>query len=239
MRIGRIGVMAAAAMLGVFGSVGSASAVPVIQINAVQDETAAAPVSPFTLMNIGTGTANSYAGNQVGVGNTYSGWTLTSATNGSGIFAGNSSSAASVFGQGNATTQYLTAVGGGGAITMTTGQSQDSLQILWGTVDTDVNRNLLVTTNVGTDSISGADIFTAMQSFCGATCTPVAGQFEAYVTITGLSPFTSVTFSDTSTNSFEFLLAAVPEPSTWAMMILGFLGVGFLAYRKQGTLRIV
>jgi hypothetical protein len=27
---------------------------------------------------------------------------------------------------------------------------------------------------------------------------------------------------------------AVPEPSTWAMMILGFMGVGFLAYRRRG-----
>jgi hypothetical protein len=26
---------------------------------------------------------------------------------------------------------------------------------------------------------------------------------------------------------------AVPEPSTWAMMILGFLGVGFMAYRRE------
>ena len=29
------------------------------------------------------------------------------------------------------------------------------------------------------------------------------------------------------------LTAAVPEPSTWAMMILGFLGVGFMAYRRK------
>ncbi|HEX3115787.1 MAG TPA: PEPxxWA-CTERM sorting domain-containing protein [Bradyrhizobium sp.] len=28
-------------------------------------------------------------------------------------------------------------------------------------------------------------------------------------------------------------VAAVPEPSTWAMMILGFCGLGFLAYRKK------
>ena len=27
--------------------------------------------------------------------------------------------------------------------------------------------------------------------------------------------------------------AAVPEPSTWAMMILGFIGVGFMAYRRR------
>jgi hypothetical protein len=27
---------------------------------------------------------------------------------------------------------------------------------------------------------------------------------------------------------------AVPEPSTWAMIILGFMGVGFMAYRRRG-----
>jgi hypothetical protein len=29
--------------------------------------------------------------------------------------------------------------------------------------------------------------------------------------------------------------AAVPEPSTWAMMILGFASIGFLAYRRRNT----
>lgn len=29
------------------------------------------------------------------------------------------------------------------------------------------------------------------------------------------------------------VVAAVPEASTWAMMILGFCGLGFMAYRKQ------
>jgi hypothetical protein len=28
-------------------------------------------------------------------------------------------------------------------------------------------------------------------------------------------------------------VGAVPEPSTWAMMLLGFAGVGFAAYRKK------
>jgi hypothetical protein len=31
----------------------------------------------------------------------------------------------------------------------------------------------------------------------------------------------------------DFSVAAVPEPSTWAMMILGFAGVGFMAYRRR------
>lgn len=36
------------------------------------------------------------------------------------------------------------------------------------------------------------------------------------------------------------LASAVPEPSTWAMMILGFVGLGFMAYRRKqngGALR--
>jgi hypothetical protein len=34
-------------------------------------------------------------------------------------------------------------------------------------------------------------------------------------------------------------VSAVPEPSTWAMMILGFAGIGFMAYRrKTGALRL-
>jgi hypothetical protein len=27
--------------------------------------------------------------------------------------------------------------------------------------------------------------------------------------------------------------SAVPEPSTWAMMILGFVGLGFMAYQRK------
>ncbi|MEO6782576.1 MAG: PEPxxWA-CTERM sorting domain-containing protein [Bradyrhizobium sp.] len=30
-----------------------------------------------------------------------------------------------------------------------------------------------------------------------------------------------------------FVASAVPEPSTWAMMILGFFGVGLMAYRRK------
>ena len=30
-------------------------------------------------------------------------------------------------------------------------------------------------------------------------------------------------------------ISAVPEPSTWAMMLLGFAGVGFMAYRRRSS----
>jgi hypothetical protein len=57
------------------------------------------------------------------------------------------------------------------------------------------------------------------------------------------SPFT---FTGTYTigsdsGSGTFNIAAVPEPSTWAMMILGFAGIGFMAYRRKqngSTLRL-
>jgi hypothetical protein len=34
-------------------------------------------------------------------------------------------------------------------------------------------------------------------------------------------------------DNFSFGASAVPEPSTWAMMILGFAGIGFMAYRRK------
>ncbi|MDN3275968.1 PEPxxWA-CTERM sorting domain-containing protein [Frankia sp. RB7] len=42
--------------------------------------------------------------------------------------------------------------------------------------------------------------------------------------------FSGLTFSD---ESVVTLPGAVPEPSTWAMMVLGFAGVGFMAYRRR------
>jgi len=37
----------------------------------------------------------------------------------------------------------------------------------------------------------------------------------------------------TSWTNTGVVTGAVPEPSTWAMMILGFAGVGYLAYRRR------
>jgi hypothetical protein len=57
---------------------------------------------------------------------------------------------------------------------------------------------------------------------------------NAYIKFTGLS-FDKVILSS-SGNSFEFdniHVGGVPEPSTWAMLILGFASVGFLAYRRR------
>jgi hypothetical protein len=59
-------------------------------------------------------------------------------------------------------------------------------------------------------------------------------QYVNFYTTAG-SVIDSVSFGS-STDAFEvsnFSVSAVPEASTWAMMIMGFLGLGFLGYRKS------
>jgi hypothetical protein len=55
------------------------------------------------------------------------------------------------------------------------------------------------------------------------------------------TPFTSATF--TGSQSFNIaeieFQVGVPEPTTWAMLLLGFVGIGFMAYRRRsGALRL-
>ena len=42
-------------------------------------------------------------------------------------------------------------------------------------------------------------------------------------------------FFGNGTLNISPVVAAVPEPSTWAMMILGFCGLGFMAYRRRNN----
>jgi len=60
-----------------------------------------------------------------------------------------------------------------------------------------------------------------------------------YQEITG-SGFRGASGIGTGNLTITPFVVAVPETSTWAMMILGFAGVGFMAYRRktQGALRI-
>ena len=227
------------AAIALFALVGPASAA-LVTIDLVQDRTVAAPVSPFALMGLGSGTADTaFGGSSVTVG----GITATFSGPNTGVFTGTTPPsgpvAASVFGDLDHTQKYLSAGGSGGQVTLTYATAQDSLNLLWGTVDQDVNRNLLITVGNGF-SIDGAAIYSLASTFCSThSCSLTPGNDEVYLSITGLGPFTVATFSDTSTNAFEFLpgvqlgVTAVPEPATWAMMILGFFGVGFMAYRRK------
>jgi hypothetical protein len=61
-------------------------------------------------------------------------------------------------------------------------------------------------------------------------------------TLSRIVIFDSEGFNQLKQFAFTGNVAPVPEASTWAMMILGFAGVGFLAYRRRGqgqALRLV
>jgi hypothetical protein len=145
------------------------------------------------------------------------------------LVTGNGSGFAAPFGD---TTQYIT-VGTNpvpGSTGMTIGAGLNYLGLYWGSIDTYNNIHI-------TDSAGGSfDVNSA--SF--PQLLPANGNQglggSAYVNIVDpLGFFTSVTFSSQS-QAFEFdnvKVGTVPEPSTWAMMLLGFLGLGFMAYRRK------
>jgi hypothetical protein len=116
--------------------------------------------------------------------------------------------------------------------TITFSTAQKSFGLYWGSIDT---YNTIQFFN-GTTSVAqytGATLPFTVNPF-GDQGAPGSNQ---YVTFSDLI-FTSVVLGSIGQNSFEFdnvTVAAVPEPSTWAMMILGFLGVGFMAYRRKST----
>lgn len=62
-------------------------------------------------------------------------------------------------------------------------------------------------------------------------------------TFTALANSTTLTFTENDTTPCcnggialdSVSVTAIPEPATWAMMVLGFMGVGFMAYRRKNN----
>jgi hypothetical protein len=61
-----------------------------------------------------------------------------------------------------------------------------------------------------------------------------SAELGTFVTTPGFHTFTiDYVEGNGAPSQLTFMTTAVPEPSTWAMMILGFFGVGFMAYRRK------
>jgi hypothetical protein len=126
------------------------------------------------------------------------------------------------------TTQYLAVTG---IETVTFAKPVTEFGLYWGSVDS--YNHISFNNNPG--SYSGSDVSPLLHNGAQTNLSS-----NGYVLFTGLNPFTVVTLSSGGA-SFEVdnlqanLVGAppVPETSTWLMMILGFLGVGFVAYRRK------
>jgi hypothetical protein len=145
-------------------------------------------------------------------------------------------------GTGPTGTTYMSVEGGGTELAKWA-KPQTSLSIYWGSIDADVagapsggNVNDLSITVDGY-TLTGLDLMAMGAHGTGSQTDPKANEL---VTITGLGDFTEVEFH-TTRNAFEFSLGAtgVPESSTWAMMALGFAGLGYAAFRRNTKGRVL
>jgi PEP-CTERM motif len=101
----------------------------------------------------------------------------------------------------------------------------------------DAGQGLAVEAFAGTD-INNATTFLSItvdnsNGPFGNPLTSVADQFNA---LNNANPDAGFPTSGFWTASFP-TITPVPEPSTWAMMMLGFLGIGTMAYRRRNASR--
>lgn len=113
--------------------------------------------------------------------------------------------------------------------TLTLSGSYNYLGLLWGSID-NYNSITLHLAGGGTEVINSST-----QPLLNPANGNQGPGGTSYVNILASDYISSIDFYSGQA-AFEFdnlTVAAVPEPTTWAMMILGFLGLGFLGYRKS------
>ena len=126
-------------------------------------------------------------------------------------------------------TTYMS-VEGGGVETATWATTQTSLSIYWGSIDGNGGNLNSISISMGAYTLTGMQLAMMGADGSGNQTDPLGNQL---ITITGLDAFTTASFSSTA-NAFEFSLGSgVPEPSTWAMMAIGFFGLGYAAFLRN------
>jgi PEP-CTERM motif len=209
--------------------------------------TAAASAAPVVTLKPGPFNPTYFSGESVG-DNTFSvgtdSWTLVSGVAGIAIGSTTNVSADPL----GMTNPYMSVEAGGEEL-VTFATPQTSISIYWGSIDAAEpgtasagNENSFGITVDGF-TLTGADLVAMGDDGAGSTTDPKGNEL---VTITGLAAFSKATFSSTR-DAFEFSLVppvigvsgSVPEPSTWAMMMFGFAGLGYAAFRRNSKSRVL
>jgi hypothetical protein len=105
------------------------------------------------------------------------------------------------------------------------------LSFLWGSPDT--YNTLAITSTTGTYDFSVNSL-----GFSTTDGNQAFSQYVQFVTSPGESILSANFANSPAQDAFEtanFSVAAVPEASTWAMIIFGFLGIGILGYRRSSN----
>jgi hypothetical protein len=173
-----------------------------------------------------------------------------------GVANGTSGSAATPAGD---TTNYLWGVNGlnplgfnGAEVIFNPANGADGLptsfNIFWGSIDALMtnpdgspryDNTLTVFTSVNTqDSVTGSQLAAAgvfgVNGFGNQFSANDNQWFNIHDTAGTIEFFTA----RSTNNAFEFDMgSSVPEPSTWAMMVLGFAGLGYAAFRRGAKAR--
>jgi hypothetical protein len=153
--------------------------------------------------------------------------------------------------QGSVTNQYLAPAGDASPYmvvmrtqseTATWSMPVTSLLIYWGSVDGDVcpsascNNDNQIMFSDGSQ-VTGQLLLTA--GISPATGDKLAPNTNLWILVSGIT-FDTATFTSTG-NSFEFdqeHVKFIPEPSTWVMVMAGFAGLGYAAFRRKGKARL-
>ena len=126
---------------------------------------------------------------------------------------------------------------GGIKVSLTTGLTENLLPAGW-TVEEWAYATAGDTPFTTTGTLLGSAVFSTI----GTVSTTTALTFPADYTVTEvykLVPGGSPTFTGASLSSITVTgTTVVPETSTWAMMILGFAGLGYAAFRRNAKGRV-
>jgi hypothetical protein len=152
----------------------------------------------------------------------------------------------SVVGPGTTSNAFAAPVGGSGLYysvgpstshpgTITLGSNIGSFSFIWGSIDT-FNSLSLITAG-GTHTYSGSAIAALVPAPANGSQVILAQNPIVTFLLSGLDQTNVRLRLNSSQNAFEIddiAVSTVPEPGTWAMMLVGFGALGFAMRRRNG-----